>query len=267
MAKDPAFLFYSKDWIEGTAEMMHDEKGVFIDLLAHHHQSGSLPVDTKRLALIARLSHEEFLRIWNNGLSKKFEPDGNRLVNRKLTEVVTERLTVAKKNRISGIFAGLVRTSKLSQIEKENIKKAFKIDDFIDIPTDRITERLTDWFTDRLPSLGNGNGNGNINEEKEEGTEGGKEVEHFRRSNVKTTDDQHAKLAKEFGEEIRDTAYAFLSDYKIEKNYKTKSDYLTIRRWVIKAVTEKPKSNASITPAPAAKLGTSAARVEALRNW
>ena len=58
--KDPAFLFYSKDWIEGTAELMPDEKGVFVDLLAHQHQKKGLPTDVNRLARLVGLSFEEF---------------------------------------------------------------------------------------------------------------------------------------------------------------------------------------------------------------
>jgi hypothetical protein len=34
-----------------------------------------------------------------------------------------------------------------------------------------------------------------------------------------------------------------LSDYKIEKKYKTQSDNLTIRRWVIDAVKKTKKTN------------------------
>jgi len=62
--KDPAFLMYSKDWLEGTAEYMPDEKGVYIDLLCHQHQKGSLPCDKIRLARMTGLSVEQFSKIW-----------------------------------------------------------------------------------------------------------------------------------------------------------------------------------------------------------
>lgn len=159
MAKDPAFLFYSKDWIEGTAEMTHEEKGVYIDLLAHQHQGGSLPSDIKRLALVARLSLSEFLRIWEAGLSEKFIPQGNRLVNRKLAELTTERTTIGYKNKVVGTFATLIRQSKWTLERKDEIKKCFKIDHFIQLPPEELTERLTDWFNKWSPSLVNENGN------------------------------------------------------------------------------------------------------------
>lgn len=164
MAKDPAFLFYSKDWIEGTAEMTHEEKGVYIDLLAHQHQGGSLPSDTKRLALVARLSHDEFLRIWEAGLFQKFIQKDNRLVNRKLAELTTERTTIGYKNKVVGTFATLIRQSKWTAEKKEQIKKSFKIDHFLQLPTEELTERLTDWFYKWSPSLVNANGNEDIKE-------------------------------------------------------------------------------------------------------
>ncbi len=40
MAKDPAFLFYSSDFISGTVIMSDEEVGQYIRLLCHQHQSG-----------------------------------------------------------------------------------------------------------------------------------------------------------------------------------------------------------------------------------
>lgn len=40
--KDPAFLFYSQDFIVGTIFMTKEEIGVYILLLAHQHQKGYL---------------------------------------------------------------------------------------------------------------------------------------------------------------------------------------------------------------------------------
>jgi uncharacterized protein YdaU (DUF1376 family) len=38
--KDPAFLFYPKDWITGTAFLTKTQKGIYIDLLCLQHQKG-----------------------------------------------------------------------------------------------------------------------------------------------------------------------------------------------------------------------------------
>lgn len=53
--------------------------------------------------------------------------------------------------------------------------------------------------------------------------------------NVLLTDAEKDRLTKEF-HSIADMAIQYLSEYKIEKAYKTNDDNLTIRRWVIDAV-------------------------------
>jgi hypothetical protein len=163
MAKDPAFLFYSKDWLQGTASMTKDEKGVYIDLLAHQHQDDDLPCDTKRLSRMVGLSEQDFLPIWE-GIKTKFKPaNDNRLVNRKLTGITTERSTKGLKNTITGYFASIIRLSNISDEKKAEVKKSFKIDDFITVPKENLTECLTEWFHGRLKSIGNGNANGDGN--------------------------------------------------------------------------------------------------------
>lgn len=155
MSKSPAFLFYSKDWIEGTGEMTPEEKGVYIDLLAHQHQKGSLPPETKRLAKIVGISESEFLNIWAD-LSTKFVPNGSgRLVNRKLDGIVTERLDKGWRNKIIGTLASVVRLSGKSPETNFSIKKRFKVDDFLACNEENLTERLTEWYNKCLKSIEN----------------------------------------------------------------------------------------------------------------
>lgn len=164
MAKDPAFLFYSKDWIEGTMEMTPEEKGVYIDLLSHQHQKGNLPQETKRLCKLVGLSEPEFLPIWA-GIKQKFKPtEDNRIHNLRLTGVVTERLERGRQNKIIGILAVAVRQSKKPQELKNLAKKGFRVEDFTPLPDHQLTERITEWFTKRLASLEDGNGNEDANE-------------------------------------------------------------------------------------------------------
>ena len=73
-------------------------------------------------------------------------------------------------------------------------------------------------------------------EEKEQVKE--KEQVQLVEKNIKLSIFEYEKLVNEFTEPIVLQSIKFLSDYKIEKGYKTKNDNLTIRRWVIKAVTE-----------------------------
>lgn len=71
---------------------------------------------------------------------------------------------------------------------------------------------------------------------------------------VKMTQQEWDTLVSDFGQEISKKSASFLSSYKIEKDYKTKSDYLTIRRWVIDAV-KKHINGSSQTAIPARKGG------------
>lgn len=52
--------------------------------------------------------------------------------------------------------------------------------------------------------------------------------------NVKLTEKEAERLRDEFGDNAIGMV-EYLSAYKVEKNYKTKSDYLTIKRWVADA--------------------------------
>ena len=56
--------------------------------------------------------------------------------------------------------------------------------------------------------------------------------------NVKLTSKEYNKLITDNDLDIVTQAIEYLSSYKIEKDYKTKSDNLTIRRWVIDAVSK-----------------------------
>ncbi len=159
-SKDPAFLFYSKDWIEGTAELSPAEKGVYIDLLCYQHQKSDLPSDLHRICRLVRLSYDEFLVIWNV-ISDKFYVDGERMFNIKLSEVMSERSLKGKKNKIIGIFASLLRKSDLNKKEYSEVRSSFKADDFMQIDSERLTERLTEWYELRLKSIANEDANAN----------------------------------------------------------------------------------------------------------
>jgi hypothetical protein len=65
----------------------------------------------------------------------------------------------------------------------------------------------------------------------------------LKKKNIALTKTEYEKLISDFGETATNDSIIFLSDYKIEKKYKTQSDNLTIRRWVIDAVKKTKKTN------------------------
>ena len=76
----------------------------------------------------------------------------------------------------------------------------------------------------------------------------GKEIKGnkiYYRDNVSLSEKENTNLITEFGEKEVSEMYDYLSAYKIEKSYKTKSDYLTIKRWVVDAVKKQNKTGFS----------------------
>lgn len=67
-----------------------------------------------------------------------------------------------------------------------------------------------------------------------------KKIEY--RDNIFLLEKEHNQLLKDFGKDEVEKSYDFLSSYKIEKSYKTKSDYLTIKRWVLEAIRKPNKT-------------------------
>lgn len=59
---------------------------------------------------------------------------------------------------------------------------------------------------------------------------------------VTLTDEEYTKLINEYGEETTHKAIEFLDSYITEKGYKSKSNYLAIRRWVIDAVSKRQRN-------------------------
>jgi hypothetical protein len=76
----------------------------------------------------------------------------------------------------------------------------------------------------------------------------GKEIKGnkiYYRDNISLSEKENTNLITEYGEKEVSELYDYLSAYKIEKSYKTKSDYLTIKRWVVDAVKKQNKTGFS----------------------
>lgn len=67
---------------------------------------------------------------------------------------------------------------------------------------------------------------------------------HGEYQKVLLTDEELRKLTDEFGEEKTEKAITYLDEYIAEKNYKSRSHYLAIRRWVFDALDRQQKKAA-----------------------
>lgn len=97
MAKDPAFLFYSQDFLVGTLTMSFEDKGKYITILAYMHQEGRL--DEKTISLLVG-SISDNLRL-------KFSIDEKGLFyNKKLESEIEKRIKFSESRRNNGLQGG-----------------------------------------------------------------------------------------------------------------------------------------------------------------
>jgi hypothetical protein len=90
MSKDPAFLFYSSDFLTGTLLMSMEQKGKFITLLCIQHQKG-------------HLSEKDMLHIcgsYDEDVFNKFQKDEQgKFYNIRLEEEVDKRKAYSESRR------------------------------------------------------------------------------------------------------------------------------------------------------------------------
>lgn len=152
MAKDPAFLFYTKDFQSGTNYMSCEEVGAYLRLLMHQHQHGSIPCDEEKLMRITGIfSKEKFDLVWNE-IKNKFTVVNqmvNQMVNQRLNQTMDERAEFRPKKIASAVLAGLLSANReLDDNQRKMIKKSFKIDDFIFLEDEKMKEEIRVWFLD-----------------------------------------------------------------------------------------------------------------------
>ncbi len=136
MAKYPAVLFYTSDFISGTLTMTDEQRGKYIILLCLQHQQG-------------KLSKEDMLNIcqtYDSKIFAKFETDSDEMFfNKRMDEEIKKRKSYSdsrRKNR-SGKKKKSNKTSKtyVPHMEDENENKdinVIKVDNILILPFDEI---------------------------------------------------------------------------------------------------------------------------------
>lgn len=106
--RSPWVPFYAGDFLAGTAAMTDEETGVYIRLLAHQAEMGSLPAE--RIHLLARRAPDDPVLL---AVLRKFErqEDGT-LVNRKMAKVSGERERIRSARITAGSKGGSKSPSK-----------------------------------------------------------------------------------------------------------------------------------------------------------
>lgn len=132
MAKDPAFMFYSSDFLVGTMTMSFEDRGKYITLLSYMHQNGRISEETIRL-LVGSVS--DMLRL-------KFSQDehGNWFNNR-LESEIEKRKNFVESRQENGKKGGRPRLNKEKSIKKTYTKPTNNLreDDNIDVIINKYT--------------------------------------------------------------------------------------------------------------------------------
>lgn len=111
MAKDPAFLFYSSDFLTGVSDLTFEERGQYITLLCIQHQKGFL---TQKMIDIAVPGCSE-------DVLEKFEKTEQGYVNQRLEKEANRRENFIKKQSENGSKGG--RPKKPNENPNINPKK------------------------------------------------------------------------------------------------------------------------------------------------
>lgn len=120
MSKDPAFLFYSKDFYEGTRMMLPEERACYVDLMIYQHQNGGfIPNDVRRLKMYCSGIDEATLEAT---LKAKFKLRDKGWYNERLKKVVEERENFSKKQSINGVVGQFWKRAN-KDLNKNELKK------------------------------------------------------------------------------------------------------------------------------------------------
>lgn len=107
--KDPAFLFYSNDFYEGTRTMLPEERACYIDLLVYQHQHDYIPNDPKRMSMYCSGISEEIVM---NTLKEKFKQTSKGWFNEVLQKTIADRSAYAKKQSENGTIGQFWKRAK-----------------------------------------------------------------------------------------------------------------------------------------------------------
>lgn len=179
--KDPAFLFYSKDFYEGTRTMLPEERACFVDLLIYQHQQGPIPNDLERLSMYCSGVAKATLKAT---LEAKFKLTPKGWVNGRLGEVIEGRQNHAEKMKDSGKLGQFFKQAKKDLSAKDF--KALRSFIYEDYGRDQLIKdlrgpqaTLQGTLKALLKHLANGDANANANNTKDKdiGVKGKKEKE------------------------------------------------------------------------------------------
>lgn len=201
--KDPAFLFYSSDFLSGTMLMTDEEVGQYIRLLCLQHQKGHLK--EKDILNICKTHNEEIFSKF------KIDEEGN-YYNERLETEINKRKAYSESRR--------------NNRKKKEEKTTYEED----------MKNICNSYEEHMENE-NININKNINiikNNSKRDSKGKKEEEKIHFADFVTmTNAEYEKLVSTYGKEFADQCINILDNYKGSKGKEYKSDYRAILSWVV----------------------------------
>lgn len=109
--KAPAFPLYAADFYMDTLTWETDDIGTYFCLLMAEWVNGPLDPDTRKLAKIAKKTHQKFIKNWSK-ISHKFLPnDDGFLMNLRLEEERIKQQKYIENQRLKGIKSAEKRST------------------------------------------------------------------------------------------------------------------------------------------------------------
>lgn len=202
--KDPAFLFYSNDFLSGTMLMSNEEVGIYIKLLCLQHQQGHLKEEDMLSIGATKKIFSKFIKDdEGNYYNERLEYEAN-----KRKAYSESRKNNRKKKETYGKDMFNICNSYEEHMENENINK------------------------------------NNIKNNSKKDSKGKKEEEKIHFADfVIMTNVEHEKLVSTYGTEFTDQCIEILDNYKGSKGKEYKSDYRAILSWVVDEAKKRNQQN------------------------
>lgn len=171
MTNDPALLTYTKDFLEGTADLSVEEFGAYTRLIFHQHQRWTLPNNEKKLARLAGCSLPEFREIWKEINTKFTLSENSEFYNERCRKEMVNRANNARLKSILAVYGNWLKHNKrLTKQQKQEVKNQFSTVQFLDIENDderkdkiiKHLKKLSLEVAKRPHYIGNGNEDVNV---------------------------------------------------------------------------------------------------------
>lgn len=122
--KPPAFQLYAADFYMDVLTWGTDEIGTYFCLLMAEWVNGPLDADTRKLAKIAKKTHQKFIKNWPK-ISHKFVSNGDgKLINLRLEETRRVQIEYREKQAMAGRKGGLTTQEKKREQSSEPLSDA-----------------------------------------------------------------------------------------------------------------------------------------------